>query len=68
MADEVQSSAPGDAEGTEPHGEGEQQEPDYKALYEQAKANSRKWEKQACQGAGGGQDRRRADCRFAQAP
>lgn len=26
---------------------GEQQEPDYKALYEEAKANSRKWEKQA---------------------
>ena len=25
----------------------EQQEPDYKALYEQAEANSRKWEKQA---------------------
>lgn len=47
MAGETQSSAPGDAEGTEPHGEGEQQEPDYKALYEQAKANSRKWEKQA---------------------
>lgn len=47
MAGETQSNAPGDAEGTEPHGEGEQQEPDYKALYEQAKANSRKWEKQA---------------------
>ncbi len=47
MADEAQGSAPRDAGGTEPHGEGEQQEPDYKALYEQAKANSRKWEKQA---------------------
>ena len=41
MAEEQQASQ---ADG----GAGEEgQEPDYKALYEQAKANSRKWEKQA---------------------
>lgn len=41
----AKANAPTGAEGTEPNGEG--QEPDYKALYEQEKANSRKWEGRA---------------------
>ena len=41
----AEANAPTGTEGTEPSGEG--QEPDYKALYEQEKANSRKWEGRA---------------------
>ena len=43
MADEVKP--PEGAGDNEPHGE--ENEPDYKALYEAEKAHSRKWEKQA---------------------
>ena len=43
MAEE--NATPTEGAGTEPHGE--EQEPDYKALYEAEKAHSRKWEKQA---------------------
>lgn len=42
MTDEQAQGAGGEQEA-----QGEPQEPDYKALYEQAKANSRKWERQA---------------------
>lgn len=45
MADQnAAETAAGEAQNTEPN---EGNEPDYKALYEAAKANSRKWEKQA---------------------
>lgn len=42
----AEENAPTGADGAEPNGE-EQQEPDYKALYEQEKAHSRAWEKKA---------------------
>lgn len=41
----AEENKPVEGEGTEPHGE--ENEPDYKALYEAEKAHSRKWEKQA---------------------
>ncbi|WP_165247489.1 hypothetical protein [Adlercreutzia sp. ZJ141] len=51
MADGTQTTgqdgAQATAQGAEQNGGGQQQEPDYKALYEQAKANSRKWETRA---------------------
>lgn len=43
--DMAEENKPVEGDGTEPHGE--ENEPDYKALFEAEKAHSRKWEKQA---------------------